>query len=230
MVHFLENIQYNGKLFISIVFILCLLQAPSLFAQQCATNQFCTADDLGKAYDFRGQSTYAKFSPGDTCRIQAILYSGNDERIMVCSDPKLGQIQFKVYKTMYVYSQIFDRINKKEEMEPVYKMDKKGKPISKLDNWGKPLRDFYGDIVFEIESYKRVVKTDTIWKIAKKTKEEILFDSRKDGRVFNQKIKTTEPIMIEMVVPQTSDAKGKQYKGCVGIMIGRIFHSTSFKN
>ena len=198
-------------------------------AQQCNSNQFCTADDLGKKYDFRGQSTFGRFSPGDTCKVQAILYSGNEERIVICNDPKLGLVQFRVIRMVKEYKRIINHIEKKELQMPIYKTDKNGKTIPKLDDWGKVAKDKMGDIIFEIESYKKIEKMDTIWKIERKTKEEILFDSRNGSRIYDCKIAQTEPILIETIIPKTSDIKNKSYKGCVGIMIGRIFHSTNFK-
>lgn len=219
----------KGITVILIISMLCFPLTPSN-AQLCKTNQYCKAEDFGKTYDFRGQSTYGKFSPGDTCKVQAILYSGNDIRIMTCSEPKLGQVQFKVYKMVKEYRRIVNKIEQKENQIPVYKTNKKGKPIPKLDDWGKPLRDNYGDIVFEIVAYKKVSTVDTIWKIERKSKELILFDSRKGSRIYNNSTTETEQIMIEMIVPKTNDLKLRTYKGCVGIMIGRIFHTTSFKS
>jgi len=199
-----------------------------LHAQQC-TNQLCKTEDLGKGFDYRGQSTFAKFLPGDSCKVQAILYSGNEVKIFTCSDPKLGLVQFKVFRSVREYKRIIDRIDKKEIQEPIYKKDKRGNPIAKLDDWGKPLKDNMGDIQFEISSYNHINITDTIWKIERKSKDEILFDSRKGSRIFTSTFSKTEPIIIEMVIPTSNDGKLKNYKGCVGIMIGRIFKTTNFK-
>jgi hypothetical protein len=225
-----QNIMYPSK--IRIVFLFCMfgfyVPIPYLQAQQCSS-QLCKIEDLGKGFDYRGQSTFAKFSPGDTCKVQAILYSGNEVKIMTCSDPKLGLVQFKVFRSVREYKRIIDRIEKKEIQEPIYKKDKKGNPIAKLDDWGKPLKDNMGDIQFEITSYNHINITDTIWKIDRKSKDEILFDSRKGSKIFTSTISKTEPIIIEMVIPQSNDGKLKTYKGCVGIMIGRIFKTTNFK-
>ena len=206
----------------------CFPFSPSQ-AQQCTASQICKPDEMGKEFDFRGQSTYARFSPGDSCKVQAVLYSGNEAKIMICSDPKLGIVQFKVFKTVSEYKRIIDKIEKIEKKDPIYKTDKKGKPVPLLDDWGKPQKDIMGDIQFEIANYKSVFTTDTTWKIERKSRDEILFDSRKGSRIFTSTIKQTEPIMIEIFVPKTTDAKLKQFKGCVGIMIGRIFKSTNFK-
>jgi len=217
------------KRYISLICFIIIFPRIHCHSQPCNVNQFCNNDDLGKNFDFRGQSTYGKFSPGDTCNIQAVLYSGNEERILICSDPKLGSVQFKVFRMVKEYKRIIKHIEKKEFQEPIYKTDKKGKPIPKLDDWGKPMKDNMDDFIFEIESYKKTIRLDTIWKIERKTKEEILFDSRKGSRFYDCRIAETEPIMIEMVIPKTTDAKLKTYKGCVGIMIGRIFHTSNFK-
>jgi len=226
---FIKKSPLKGITVILIISMLCFPLSQSN-AQLCKTNQYCKADDFGKMYDFRGQSTYGKYSPGDTCKVQAILYSGNDIRIMTCSEPKLGQVQFKVFKMVKEYRRIVDRVEQKENQIPLFKTDKRGKPVPKLDDWGKPLRDNYGDIVFEIAAYRKVLTVDTVWKIERKSKELILFDSRKGSRIYNCSITETEPIMIEMIVPKTTDPKLRTYKGCVGIMIGRIFHTTSFKS
>jgi hypothetical protein len=141
----------------------------------------------------------------------------------------LGLVQFKVFRLVKEYKRTIKHIEKKEFQEPIYKTDKRGKPIPQLDDWGKPKKDNMDDFIFEIESYKKTVRLDTIWKIERKTKEEILFDSRKGSRFYDCRIAETEPIMIEMVIPKSTDAKQKTYKGCVGIMIGRIFHTSNFK-
>ena len=206
-------------------FLVCILQN---YGQQCNTYQYCSAEDLGKNYDYRGQSTISKFAPGDTCRVQAILYAGNDVRIATCSDPLLGTVQFKVYRIVREYKRIVDKIQKHDIQEPIYKLDKNGNTIAKRDDWGKPIKDFMGDLQFEIASYKKVEITDTIWKIERRTKEEILFDSRRGQKIFNIKTTQTEPIMIEMVVPPSTKGN-KNQKLCVGIMVGRIFHSTNYK-
>ena len=210
------------------LFVIMLCTLTPLRAQQSST-LFCNTQDLGKEFDYRGQSTYTKLSPGDTCKVQAILYSGNKIRIMTCSDPRFGLIQLKVFKTVREYKRIVEKIEKKESQEPIYKYDKKGKQIPLLDGWGKPLRDNMGDIQFEVASYKRIISTDTIWRIERISKEEILFDSRKGSRIYTTTIAKTEPIMIEIVVPRTTDEKLKKAKVSVGIMVGRIFKSTTFK-
>jgi len=223
-----KYIVHFFRILLILIVIISLLTKKNSYAQQCF-NQFCKTEDLGKDFDYRGQSTFAKLFPKDTCRVQAILYSGNEIRIMMCSDPTLGNVQFKVYKSIREYKRILDRIEKKESQEPIYNLDKKGNPIPKLDDWGKTVRDNIGEIQFEIKSYKKSFILDTIWKIERNTKVEILFDSRKGSKIFTSTISKTEPITIEVVVPQTSDLILKKNNSCVGIMIGRIFKSTNYK-
>ena len=98
------------------LFVIMLCTLTPLRAQQSST-LFCNTQDLGKEFDYRGQSTYTKLSPGDTCKVQAILYSGNKIRIMTCSDPRFGLIQLKVFKTVREYKRIVEKIEKKESFD-----------------------------------------------------------------------------------------------------------------
>ncbi len=195
-----------------------------IWAQKASQKNYCSTEDLGKQYDFRGQSYYGSFAPGDTCRIKAILYSNNNIRITVCSDPKLGKIPFKVSRTIREYKRVIEKIVNRETEIPIYKTDKNGNPIAIRDDWGRPKKDEFGDVEFVTLGYKTIMKPDTVWRTNRKTSEEILFDSRSNGSVFDTKFKTTESIEIIFFVPPSSNPSLKTYKGRVGLMIGRIFN------
>jgi hypothetical protein len=209
--------------------VLCLVVYVSNAQQTCGNKKLCGKEDLGDSYDFRGQSTFGRLSPGDTSRVKAVLYSKNDVRILVCSDPSLGDVNFRILKTIREYNRTIDKIEKSTTEEPIYKTDKEGNPVAVLDDWGEPKKDDLGQIQYEIIDYKPVTKIDTIWKTERKTREDVLFDSRKGKKVFEEEMKKTESVIIEVVVPETTDEKMKKYEGCVAIMVGRMYHYVDYK-
>lgn len=206
-----------------------LLWMTSYSQTSCNNKRLCGKEELGEYYDYRGQSTFGRLSPGDTSRIKAVLYSKNDVRITVCPDPALGDVHFKILKTIREYNRTIDKIEKSTTDEPIYKTDKEGNPVPVLDDWNEPKKDETGQIQYEILDYKRVTRVDTIWKTERKTREDVLFDSRKGVYIFDQEVKKTESVIIEVIVPPTTDARMKNYEGCVAIMVGRMFHYVDYK-
>lgn len=197
---------------------------------QCINKNFCNKEDLGDSYDYRGQSTFGRLAPGDTTRVKVVFYSKNDVRVLVCNDPSLGAVKFRVIKTVREYNRVVDRVEKTVTEEPIYKLDKSGNPIQQVDDWGSPKTDEYGDPVFEVASYKENVRHDTIWKTERNIREEVLFDSQKSksGQTFfEQAIEKTQSVVVEVVVP--ADETKKNYEGCVAIMIGRKLHAGDYK-
>jgi len=200
------------------------------FSQTCANNKkLCGKEELGEYFDYRGQSSFGRLAPGDTSRVKVVLYSKNDVRIMVCSDPTLGEVQFRILKTIREYNRVVDRIEKTTVDEPIYKTDKEGNPIPVLDDWGEPKKDDVGQVQYEIVDYKQVTKVDTVWKTDRKIREDVLFDSRKGKKVYEEEIKKTESVLIEVVAPPSTDPQMKTYEGCVAVMVGRMFHYADYK-
>jgi|GEM_PF-4030364 len=195
---------------------------------KCSTNRFCGSDALGEQFDYRGQSTFGRLSPGDTTRVKVVLYSNNDVRIALCSDQILGDVSFKVIKTIREYNRIVDRIEKYQEKYPVYKRNTNNEKIPVLSENGAVQKDAYGDIIYEVDSYTENEKTDTIWKTERNIREEILFDSqtnRQSKEFFQQKITKTFSVIIEVAVPPYPEQENSHVEGCVGIMVGRRFSS-----
>ena len=209
--------------------MVCSTTLMGLAQQTCGNKKLCGKEDLGDYYDFRGQSTFGRLSPGDTSKVKVVLYSKNDVKILVCADPALGNVEFRILKTVREYNRTIDKIEKSTVEEPIYKTDKDGNPVQILDDWGEPKKVEFGQIQHEIVDYKKVTKVDTIWKTDRKTRDDVLFDSRQGKKVFEQEVKKTESVSIEVVIPETSDAQMKSYEGCVAIMVGRAFHYVDYK-
>ena len=181
--------------------ILILLSfTTSLFGQRCDKKNYCDKADL-EDYDYRGQSSYAMFSGGDKAKIKIVTYSGQEYKFIVCSDPELGQVQFKVLDEIRKYERRVVEVN--EEEVPVYKENEYG--AYETDDWGD-----YIEIGTEIQR-------DTTWERIRKIEEKLIFDNlnNKDGNSFWKYVcKKTKVYVIEITVPE-----GSNY-GCVNVMIG----------
>lgn len=78
----------------SITTVLFFIIVYTSFAQ-CPRGLYCDKQDLGN-YDYRGQTSYATMSPGDTSNITIVSYAKRDMRILVCGDRNLGGVKFIV--------------------------------------------------------------------------------------------------------------------------------------
>ncbi len=200
--------------------------ALALTSSKCGESQDCMHDAQNDQYDFRGQSTFMRMAAGDTSRIKVILYSNNDVRIALCKDAAASGATFRVIHTVREYSRAIDRIEKKVEPEPVYKLSKAGKKIPVKVN-GKAKLDAYGETVFEIERYRNAEHADTIWRTDRNVREETIFDSKKSGNkyFYENSIDKTMSVIIEVAMPLTANAK--KAEECVGVMVGRKFRGAS---
>lgn len=198
----------------------------ALTSSKCGDSQDCMHDAQNDQFDFRGQSTFMRMAAGDTSRIKVILYSNNDVRIALCKEAASSGATFKVIHTVREYSRAIDRIEKKMEKEPVYRLNKAGKKIPVKEN-GKPKVDAYGQAVYEIERYRNAEHSDTIWRTDRNIREETIFDSNKPGnkQFYENSIDRTMSVIIEVAIPVT--AKAKQTEECIGVMVGRKFRGAS---
>lgn len=211
---------------IYLLVVLSVSMTLNIKAQTCGTKKYGTKEVLGEGFDYRGQSTYGKLLPGDTSRVKVVLYSKNVVRIFAAGDELMGPVNFRILKTTREYKRIPDRIEKVSTEEPVFKVDEKGQLVQKYDEWGELEFDEFGDPVYEISEYKTITKTDTIWKTERFDKEEVIFSSEKSGKkFFEEVVKTTKSIIIEVVIPENAP----KTEGCVAIMIGRKFFSDTYK-
>lgn len=185
--------------------------------QNCARKNFCDNDLFGD-FDYRSQSSYAVLIPGDTARTSIVVYSKQTTRILVCNDPVLGEVHYKIYETKRVTEKSIVEINTTEYEEPVYKYDEYGQPIQKVDEWtGEPLYDpVTWDPVYEIEEYKTIVEHDTVWKTERVVKEIEIYDSRNHDSVWQEDINNTRKLIIEVIIPEGD----KSTEGCVSVLVG----------
>jgi len=185
-------------------------------AQKCISSKFCSADVFGN-YDYRGQSSFAVLSPGDTARASIVVYSKQDARILVCNDPKLGDVEFKIFEPTRVTKRTIKAINKSESEEPIYKLDANGDRVIQVNEYGEPI---YNDLepLYEIERYERIVQVDTVWATERVVKEQLLFHNKASGKNFWEELNVpkTKRLIIEVSVPKNAT----KVEGCVNIEVG----------
>ncbi len=203
-----------------IVIIIALLGITSTaLSQNCARKKFCDKDDYGN-YDYRSQSSYAILSPGDTARASIVIYSRQDSRILVCYDPDLGNVQYKIFHPKRITRTVIKDIDKTETEIEVYKRDEDGNPVQMVDEWGDPVYDENYNPVYEIDHYETVVEYDTIWQKERVVEETLIFNSGKDGTAKpyweGLNVKKTKRLIIEVIIPEGD----RSIEGCVNIEVG----------
>lgn len=213
------------KMIKSVIILGLLVIASSTYSQSCAWKK-CNKELYGDSYDYRGQSTYGSLAPGDTMKVRVVLYASNVIRIFVCGEKQLGTIRYRIIKTSNEYKKVVDRIQTNTVEEPVYKLDDEGQPIPVLNEWEEQEIDEFGEPKFEVLEYKEVTKADTIWKIEKKLKEFVLFNSTSGIPFFESKIERSTSVTIEIIVPPSTSTT----EGCVAVMVGRKFRNTDYKS
>lgn len=186
-------------------------------AQNCSKKKFCSEDSYDD-FDYRSQSSYAILASGDTARASIVIYSKQDARILVCCDPILGNVNWRIYEPIRYTKRSVKEINRNEEETPVYSRDKNGDPIQEVDEWGDPKYDENYDPVYKIERYDKTVHIDTVWQTEKINTEKIIFDNQKDSKPYWQRknIPTTKRLIIEVIVPESET----DYEGCVNVEVG----------
>jgi len=208
----------RAQLYIKLSLFVLFLTAfySSTYAQNCTRKDFCNKDDYAD-FDFRSQSSFAVLVPGDTARTSIVAYANQSTRVLVCNDPVLGAVKFKMYTTDRVTEKTIQEIRKFEEEQVIYKMDEYGSPVQKYDEWtGEPMYDEYYNPVYEIERYETVVTYDTIWNVERVVKEVLVFDSERDNGFYEKNITVTQKMIIEVIVPMGS----RDITGCVSVMVG----------
>lgn len=170
---------------------------------RCVKKTYCRLD-MGD-YDYRSQSSYGEFNPGDTVRTKFIVYSGQDYRLFACAHPDLGDIQFKVIEPIKETKRIITDIQKQEIVE--YELNEYGD--AKVDENGN------------MKVVRKYTKRDTIWGRETIIKEKLLFDSAnnsKNALYWEQSIKKTKRLIIEVIVPEGD----RSIFECLNIYVGRM--------
>ena len=194
---------------ISITLILFIGTTKKSYSQKCGRDSFCDIESLDE-YDFRAQSFDALLSPGDTSRIKFVAYSKQDFSVMVCGDPTLGDIHFRILQTIRKTRKIItDTIITAGEVE--YEMDEDGYEV--LDDNDDPIiiskeedeiEYVYGTVVekTELVVYDNHINTEEYWK---------------------QRIKKTKRLVVEIIIEDGDE----ENIACVNTLIGRKFTKSS---
>ncbi len=205
------------------IFVLVLLfVSTGLYAQDCSPGLFCNDNDLGENFDYRSQSSYALLAPGDTARTSVVVYGRKENRVLICFDPKLGNVSYKIIAENRVTERFFneEEVVKEEIEEPIYAKDANGELVQEIDEWGEPMADWdTGEPVYKIERYETIVNYDTTWHSRRIKREQIVFNSVKntDKKFWQIQQKKTRRYIIEVVVP----AGDNSVEGCVSVLVGR---------
>ena len=173
----------------------------STYSQRCDKQNFCDEEILGQ-YDYRSQSSFAVLSAGDTAKIKIVTYSGQDYNIVVCGDPSLGQIQFKILKELRKYKKKVIDVSKEEV--PVYKENEYG--AYETDDWGEYIQTGT-EIIY-----------DTVWEKYRVIEKKLIFDNYKEStQNWSYECMKTQTFIVQVIVPSENSG----YSGCVNVMIGR---------
>jgi len=210
------------KLLIVLLGVLCVGTSPT-FAQDCY--QFVKGCDNGKREGFlyNGQSKSGMFDSGDTTEITMVAYKGMDYRVTACVDEQYisGEIQLRIIEKIKKPYWEEKTVTDTEELP---KLDAQGNEIYAIakDEYGDDMYDEDGnpieDVVLETVTSTRIVK-----KRKYKLKEEVRYDSKKDGPEFSFASRMTRKLHIEVIVPGAAgeDGLAAEYieSGCVGLLI-----------
>ena len=183
-------------------------QNPNRIAEskesRCSTKSFC--EDFYGDFDYRGQSSFGEFAPGDTLRSKIIVYSGQDYRIFACGQKDLGDIQFKVIEPIKEYKTVVKDIKKEDVIE------------YELDEWGGfKVDEQTGEMIVK----SKTVKYDTIYEKQTLLKESLIFDSmnnKNNSSFWGTTVKKTKRLVVEVVIP----AGEEDFRDCVNIYVGRM--------
>ncbi|HBX52700.1 MAG: hypothetical protein A2275_00170 [Bacteroidetes bacterium RIFOXYA12_FULL_35_11] len=180
----------------------------SSFSQRCDKKDICNDEDYGD-YDFRSQTHFAKLSPGDTSTINIVAYSGNDMRILICSDEELGEVIYQIVESIKELK--VEKVTKTEHLKDVI-MNQEPDPETGML---MPKMNDNGDTIF--------FERDTTYIEERKyfiTKDEIKFDSKSNkGKPYYEEkaIKKTKRLKIKIQVP----AGDEELISCVNVLVGR---------
>ncbi len=188
------------KTYLLILTVMTQFIAVSLFGQ-CERKRYC--NDLMEDYDYRSQSSYAKLTPGDTSSVNIVLYSGQEYRIFVCSDPELKDVTWKVVQPERKTKRTIQKIKK----DTIF--------IYKTDEYGNFVADNNGTLIVK-EKHPTI---DTIWNTERITMDRLLFDIKQSDKQPYYEIRPDKSAryIIRINVP----AGDRSYSGCVNVYVGR---------
>jgi hypothetical protein len=198
----MKKTTYMGQSFLVAFLVFAGLTLISLPASsQCDKKNYC--DDYEGDYDYRSQSSFAKLSPGDTSSLNCVLYGGQRYRIYVCSDPKLGDVTYKI-------------VNPERKTKRTIVSIKRDTVVTyKSDDDGNFLTDDNGELIVA----SKAVSIDTTWATERYTVDKVMYDKKKntDKPYFEIAPKKSERFIVRVTVP----GGDPNYGGCVNIYVGR---------
>lgn len=177
------------------------------FSQRCDNKDFCDKSLYGE-FDFRSQSNYAQVYSGDTVRVKVVVYSGQSYRIFSCAERKLKDAFFRIIFPEKRFQRVIKEITQKHVA------------MYEKDNQGNFIFDENGNKIIT----GTIFANDTIWGRDLVTSESVIYDSRTaKEKYWDTNIRKTRLIIIETIIPE----ERKQRAGCIQIMVGRKFETSS---
>ena len=186
------------KIFISLLFFTSISLLKSYSQGECD-------DEFFTGYDFRSQSVYGELSPGDTMKLNVVVYAGQDFRVFVCNDTELGDLTYRLFKRERVTKKIIKDILEVEEVK--YQLDENG-------DIAYPEENNYEPVVIS----KKIVN-DTIWTNKRVFEDFLVFDNKKNASkpYWEESVSKTHRLVINVIVPKGDP----NYLGFVEIYVGR---------
>jgi len=178
-----------------------MLFVSNIFSQ-CEKKSFC--EDNLDDYDYRSQSSFAKLSPGDTSSVNFVLYGNQRYRIFVCSDPKLGDVKWKVVRPERITKRTIASI--KKDTTVMYKTDENG--------------DFITDDLGNLVVKNKQVNIDTLWNTERISSDKVVYDNKKntDKTYFEVQPKKSERYIVRVSVP----GGDPNTSGCTNVYVGKM--------
>lgn len=193
----------NKTYIISLVVLLSISLSTKNFAQKCAKKPYCSKEQLGD-FDYRSQSHYAELFNGETQRVEIVVYANQNYRLLVCTDPKLGNVEYKIFNLYKRPKKVMQDVYEKEVT--IYKQAANG------------------EFDYDENGNKVVLGTkmvnDTIWQRKTVKEEELIFDSRTISfkpPYWETTTSKTGMMLIETFVDESEDPRS----GCVNVLVGR---------
>lgn len=193
----------NKTYIISLILVFSFSLSLKSFAQKCAKKTYCSKEQLGD-FDYRSQSHYTEMMNGETQRVEIVVYANQNYRLLVCTDPKLSNVEYRIFNLYKRPKKVMQDVYQKEVT--VYKQAANG------------------EFDYDENGNKVVLGTkmvnDTIWQRKTIEEKELIFDSRTNSfKPPYWETKTTKTGM--MVIETAVDESEEPRSGCVNVLVGR---------
>lgn len=207
-------------------------------SQNCARkkHKICNKEYIDDDYDYESQSRYAYLFSGDTQRVNIILYSKQDFKILICSEEQLGIVEYRIVEEERVKKRYVKEI---KEVNPFgsggsdsddsgweddswsddswedESWDSDDDSWDDTDEWSDSEEEQENVLAQEEEEPETVL--DTVWGVKTEILEKELYVSSESDKPYfeiidNDKIRR---VVVEIIIPQGSA------EGCVSLLVGR---------